>query len=91
MAAPRTKYSMQARIRYKGNLVDVLDRIRAIRLVLMVHIEQDLGRGAELVTIKIMTPYSPRQSYKAIQRLAVGKIETLEQMQLLESTLTKLQ
>jgi hypothetical protein len=91
MAAPRTKYSMQARIRYKGNLVDVLDRIRAIRLVLMVHIEQDLGKGAELVTIKIMTPYSPRQSYKAIQRLAVGKIETLEQMQLLESTLTKLQ
>ena len=91
MAAPRTKYSMQARIRYKGNLVDVLDRIRAIRLVLMVHIEQDLGKGAELVTIKIMTPYSPRQSYKAIRRLAVGKIETLEQMQLLESTLTKLQ
>lgn len=91
MAAPRTKYSIQARIRYKGNLVDVLDRIRAIRLVLMVHIEQDLGKGAELVTIKIMTPYSPRQSYKAIQRLSVGKIETLEQMQLLESTLTKLQ
>ena len=91
MAAARTKYSMQVRIRYKGNLVDVLDRIRAIRLVLMVHIEQDLGKGAELVTMKIMTPYPPRHSYHAIRKLCIGKIETLEEMQLLETTLTKLQ
>jgi hypothetical protein len=91
MAAPRTKYSMQVRIRYKGNLVDVLDRIRAIRLVLMVHIEQDLGKGAELVTMKLMTPYPPRQSFHAVRKLCIGKIETLEEMQLLETTLTKLQ
>ena len=91
MAVPRTKYSMQMRIRYKGNLVDVLDRIRAIRMVLMVHIEQDLGKGAELITVKIMTPYPGIKSFHAIRKLAVGKIETLEQMQLLETTLTKLQ
>jgi hypothetical protein len=57
----------------------------------MVHIEKDLGKGEELVTIKIMTPYPPRKSYKAIQRLSIGKIETLEQMQFIQSTLTKLQ
>jgi hypothetical protein len=91
MAVARTKYSMQVRIRYKGNLVDALDRIRAIRLVLMVHIEQDLGKGAELITIKIMTPYPPRQSFQAIRRLCIGKIEMVEEMQLLETTLTKLQ
>jgi hypothetical protein len=56
MAVERHKYSMQCRIRYNGKLVDVLDRIRAIRMVLMVHIEQDLGDDLELVTIKIMTP-----------------------------------
>jgi hypothetical protein len=91
MAAPRTKYSMQVRIRYKGNLVDVLDRIRAIRMVLMVHIEQDLGKGAELITIKIMTQYPPKQAYEAIRKLCTTRIETLEQMQFMETTLTKLQ
>jgi|TARA_R110000796_G_scaffold30014_2_gene80493 hypothetical protein len=91
MAVPRTKYSMQMRIRYKGNLVDVLDRIRAIRMVLMVHIEQDLGKGSELITVKIMTPYPGIKSFQAIRKLGVGKIETLEQIQLLETTLTKLQ
>tara|TARA_Y100001972_G_scaffold95718_1_gene117907 strand:- start:353 stop:628 length:276 start_codon:yes stop_codon:yes gene_type:complete len=90
MAVPRVKYSMQMRIRYKGNLVDCLDRIRAIRLVLMVHIEQDLGKGAELITVKVMTPYSPRKTFYALRKMCVGKIETLEQMQLLETTLTKL-
>ena len=82
---------MQVRIRYKGNLVDVLDRIRAIRMVLMVHIEQDLGKGAELITIKVMTPYPPRKTFHGIRKMSVGKIESLEQMQLLETTLTKLQ
>ena len=91
MAAPRTKYSMQVRIRYKGNLVDVLDRIRAIRMVLMVHIEQDLGKGAELVTIKVMTAYPPKKTFYAIRKLCIGKIEVLDEMQLLETTLTKLQ
>jgi hypothetical protein len=90
MAVARHKYSMQCRIRYNGKLVDVLDRIRAIRMVVMVHIEQDLGDDLELVTIKIMTPYPPRQSFKLVKRLSVGKIETLREMQLLESTLTKL-
>jgi hypothetical protein len=91
MAAPRVKYSMQARIRYKGNLVDILDRIRAIRLVLMVHIEQDLGKGSELITMKVMSPYPPTKTFEAIRRLSVGKIESLEQMQLLPTTLLKLE
>ena len=91
MAATRTKYSMQTRIRYKGNLVDVLDRIRAIRMVLMVHIEQDLGKGVELITIKILTQYPPKQAFADVRRLCTTKIESLEQMQFLETTLTKLQ
>lgn len=90
MSVAKHKYSMQCRIRYAGKLVDVLDHIRAIRLVLTVHIEQDLGDDAELVTIKILTPYPPRQSFHAIRRLSIGKIETLREMQLLETTLTKL-
>ena len=77
MAVQRTKYSIQARIRYKGNLVDCLDRIRAIRMV--------------LITLKVLSPYSAKKTFEAIQRLSTTKIETLEQMQLLYSTLTKLQ
>ena len=90
MAAERHKYSMQAIIRYDGRLVDVLDRIRAVRLVLMVHIEKDLGPDRELVTIKVMTPYPAKQTYEAVRRLCLGKIETLKDMSLQESTLTKL-
>jgi hypothetical protein len=90
MAVERHKYSMQAIIRYDGRLVDVLDRIRAIRLVLMVHIEQDLGPDKELVTIKVMTAYPPRETYHAIRKMGLGKIETLKDMTLQESTLTKL-
>lgn len=90
MATPRNKYSIQTRIHYSGRLVDVLDRIRAIRMVLMVHIEKDLGDDKELVTIKIMTPYPPRDSFFAVRKLCLGKIETLKDMQFLETTLTKL-
>ena len=54
MAVERHKYEMYAEIRYDGRLIDVLDRIRAIRLVLMVHIEQDLGPDRELIKIKII-------------------------------------
>ena len=91
MAVPRNKYSMQAIIRYDGRLVDVLDRILAIRLVLMVHIERDLGPDKELITIKVMTPYPPHDTFKAIRRMCLGKIETLKDMTLQQSTLTKLQ
>jgi len=90
MAVPRSKYSMQAVIRYDGRLVDVLDRIRAIRLVLMVHIEKDLGPDKELVTIKIMTPYPARKTFQAVRQMCLGKIETLQEMQFQETTLTKL-
>lgn len=90
MAADRHKYSMEVIIRYNGRLIDVLDRIRAVRLVLMVHIEQDLGPDKERVTIKIMTPYPPRDSFKAIRQMCLGKIDTLREMTLLESTLTKI-
>jgi hypothetical protein len=81
---------MQAIIRYDGRLVDVLDRIRAITLVLMVHIEQDLGPDKELVTIKVITPYPPRDTFHSIRKASLGKIETLKDMTLQESTLTKL-
>ena len=90
MAVERHKYSMQANIRYDGRLVDVLDRIRAIRLVIMVHIETDLGPDRELVTLKIMTPYPARKTFQAIRQMCLGKIETLKDMQLLDSTLIKL-
>ena len=90
MAVPHNKYSMQVIIRYNGRLIDVLDRIRAITLVLMVHIEQDLGPDKELITIKIITPYPARQTYLAIRKACLGKIETLNDMTLRESTLTKL-
>jgi hypothetical protein len=90
MAVPHNKYSMQIIIRYNGRLVDVLDRIRAITLVLMVHIEQDLGPDKELITIKVMTPYPARQTYLALRKACLGKIETLNDMTLRESTLTKL-
>lgn len=81
---------MQAIIRYDGRLVDVLDRIRAIRLVLMVHIEQDLGSNKELITIKVMTPYPARETFQAIRRLAMGKIESVKDIILQQTTLTKL-
>jgi hypothetical protein len=90
MATPRIKYSMMARIRYDGRLIDVLDRIRAIRLVLMVHIEQDLGEDKELIKITVLTPYPPRDTYLAIRRLCLGKIDEMKDMQLQETTLTKL-
>jgi hypothetical protein len=69
MAVPRTKYEMFADIRYDGRLVDVLDRIRAVRLVLMVHIEQDLGPNKELVKIKILTPYPPNKHLKQLENV----------------------
>jgi hypothetical protein len=90
MATQRSKYSMQCRIRYSGRLVDVLDRIRAIRMVLMVHIEQDLGDDKELITIKILTPYPPMESMYAVRKMCLGKIDSLHDMQLLQTTLTKL-
>jgi len=81
---------MFADIRYDGRLVDVLDRIRAVRLVLMVHIEQDLGPNKELVKIKILTPYPPNKSFEAIRRMCLGKIETLKALSYRKPTLTKL-
>ena len=90
MAVERHKYEMFAEIRYDGRLIDVLDRIRAIRLVLMVHIEQDLGPDKELITIKVITPYPPRDTFHSIRKACLGKIETLKDMTLQESSLTKL-
>lgn len=90
MAVAFNKYSMQAIIRYDGRLIDVLDRIRAISLVLMVHIEQDLGTDKELITIKVISQHSPKHTYFAIRKVCLGKIETLKDMTLREATLTKL-
>lgn len=90
MAVTRTKYSMQWRIRYNGRLVDVLDRIRAIRMVLMVHIEQDLGEGRELITVKILSPRPGLQTFQEVRELCLGKIEDLISVEMLETTLTKM-
>ena len=90
MATARNKYSMDCRITYTGRLIDVLDRIRAIRMVLMVHIEKDLGDNKELIKLKILTQYPPRDSFYAVRKMCLGKIETIQDMQLLETTLTKL-
>ncbi len=90
MAAPRIKYEMYANIRYTGRLIDVLDRIRAIRMVLMVHIEKDTGPDRELIKIKIMTPYPPHETFRYIRQTCLGKIEELHEMTLQETTLTKL-
>jgi hypothetical protein len=90
MAVERHKYSIQARIQYDGRLIDVLDRIRAIRLVVMVHIEQDLGDDKELIKLTILTPYSGLNSFYAIRKMCLGKIETLKQMEFLQTTLMKI-
>ena len=90
MAIPHNKYGMEIIIRYDGRLIDVLDRIRAISLVLMVHIEKDLGPDRELINNKVLTPYPPKQTYTALRRACLGKIETLKDMTLRESTLTRL-
>ena len=82
-------YEMFADIRYKGRLIDVLDRIRAVTGVLMVHIERDLGPDRELVKIKIMTPYAPLETFKTIRNASVAQIEELMDMTLQFSTLTK--
>jgi len=82
-------YEMFAEIRYKGRLIDVLDRIRAVGLVLMVHIEKDLGTHRELIKLKVMTPYDPKNTFTAIRNACVGQIEELLEMNLQTATLTK--
>jgi hypothetical protein len=83
-------YEMYAEIRYKGRLIDVLDRIRAIGLVLMVHIEKDLGPDRELIKIKIMTAKPPKNAFEDIRRISLGSIEELKDMTYHMQTLTKL-
>ena len=90
MAVPHNKYSMQAIIRYDGRLVDVLDRIRAIELVLMVHIERDLGPDKELIKIKVLTPNAPIPTFRELRMECLGKIEQLKDMTLHEQSLVKL-
>ena len=90
MAVPHNKYSMQVIIRYDGRLVDVLDRIRAIELVLMVHIERDLGPDKELIKIKVLTPNAPIPTFRELRMECLGKIEQLKDMTLHENSLVKL-
>lgn len=90
MAVQHTKYSIQCELRYTDRLLTVLDHIRAIPTVLLVHIEQDLGSDRELVTIKILTPHSPRKTYDAIRIKALADIPNLHNLQYFPSTLTKL-
>ena len=90
MAVSRIKYEMFAHIRYVGRLIDVLDRIRAIEEVLMVHIEKDLGPDRELIKLKIMTPKPPRAAFQEIRLACLSQIEELKDMTLNQPTLTKL-
>lgn len=90
MAVQHNKYSIQCKLQYTDQLSSVLDYIRAIPTVLIVHIEQDLGPDLELVTIKILTPHSPRKTYDAIRIKALADIPNLHNLQYFPSTLTKL-
>ncbi len=90
MALTRIKYEMFANIRYVGRLIDVLDRIRAVEEVLMVHIEKDLGPDRELVKIKIMTAKPPKAAFDDIRQISLGSIEELKDMTYHMQTLTKL-
>jgi hypothetical protein len=90
MALSIVKYEMFANIRYVGRLIDVLDRIRAIEEVLMVHIEKDLGPDRELVKVKIMTPKPPKEAFNDIRLASLGAIEELKDMTYHYQTLTKL-
>jgi len=90
MALQMTKYDMFCSIRYDGRLIDVLDRIRAIELVLMVHIERDLGPDKELIKIKILTPNAPIPTFRNLRMECLGKIELLRDMTLHENSLVKL-
>jgi hypothetical protein len=90
MALSRIKYEMFANIRYVGRLIDVLDRIRAVEEVLMVHIEKDLGPDRELVKVKIMTAKAPKAAFDDIRRISLGSIEELKDMTYHMQTLTKL-
>jgi hypothetical protein len=87
--ATHVVYEMYAEIRYKGRLIDVLDRIRAVGLVLMVHIEKDLGPDRELIKLKVMTPHAPKNTFTAVRNACVGQIEELVEMTLQTTTLTK--
>ena len=90
MAVPAIKYDMFTSIRYDGRLIDVLDRIRAIELVLMVHIERDLGPDKELIKIKVLTPNAPIPTFRELRMECLGKIEQLKDMTLHENSLVKL-
>ena len=90
MAVPVIKYDMFTSIRYDGRLIDVLDRIRAIELVLMVHIERDLGLDKELIKIKVLTPNAPIPTFRELRMECLGKIEQLKDMTLHENSLVKL-
>jgi len=90
MSVQVIKYDMFASIRYDGRLIDVLDRIRAIELVLMVHIEKDLGPDKELIKIKILTSKPPIPTFRDMRMECLGKIEQLKDMTLHEQSLVKL-
>ena len=90
MAVQMIKYDMFCTIRYDGRLIDVLDRIRAIELVLMVHIERDLGPDKELIKLKILTPQAPIPTFRNLRMECLGKIEQLKDMTLHEHSLVKL-
>jgi hypothetical protein len=90
MAVQYTKYSIQCKLYYTDQITPILDHIRAIPTVLLVHIIQDLGPESELVTIKILTPHSPSKTYDAIRRKALADIPNLRNLQYLQSTFTKL-
>lgn len=83
-------YSMQWKIQYDGKLMEILDQLRAIPMVLMVHIEKDLGKNRELIKLKILTKYPAIKSFQAIRQIAISRIPEMHGIEMQESTLTKL-
>ena len=88
--ANNNTYTMLWKIYYTGPLMELLDQIRAIPMVLMVHIEKDLGKNRELIKLKILTNYPAKKSFQAIRQIALSKITDLSAVEMQESTLTKL-
>lgn len=86
----KSKYTMHWRIQYEGSLVSVMDEIRAIPSVVVGTIEQDMGKGKELISVKILTQHPPKVAYKAIRKMSLNQIENLKSVFMVENTLTKI-
>lgn len=88
--ANNNTYTMLWKLQYDGQLMEMLDEIRAIPMVLTVHIEKDLGKNRELIKLKILTKYPAVKSFQAIRQIALSKISQIRGIEMQQTTLTKL-